>query len=137
MIGTLLNNRYRLDAQIGQGGMRVVYRAHDTLLDRDVAVKVLSETALDAEGRARLLREAQAAAQLNHPNVVSVHDAGRAAQIGGTPFIVMELVDGESLRERRPQGWRRPSRSPGRCALPSSTPTRTVSSTATSSREMS
>jgi len=83
--------------------MGVVYRAHDTTLERDVAVKVLSSTTLGTEGRARLLREAQAAAQLNHPNVVSVHDAGQAAEIGGTPFIVMELVEGASLRERRPQ----------------------------------
>ena len=61
MIGTLVNNRYRLDAQIGRGGMGVVYRAHDTLLDRDVALKVLSATALNAEHRARLLPLAVAA----------------------------------------------------------------------------
>ncbi len=99
MIGKLLNDRYRLDAQLGRGGMGVVYRAHDTLLDRDVAVKVLSATALGAEGRARLLREAQAAAQLNHPNIVGVHDAGEEDSV---PFIVMELVEGESLHSRRP-----------------------------------
>ncbi|MGH2593929.1 MAG: protein kinase domain-containing protein, partial [Anaerolineae bacterium] len=99
MIGALLQGRYRLDAELGRGGMGVVYRAHDTLLDRDVAVKVLSDTKLGTEGRARLLREAQSAAQLNHPNVVSVHDAGEA---DGAPFIVMELVEGESLHARRP-----------------------------------
>jgi len=100
MFSTLLNNRYRLQTELGRGGMGVVYRAHDTLLERDVAVKVLSDTALGAESRARLLREAQAAARLNHSNIVSVYDAGQA---GGVPFIVMELVEGESLRDRRPQ----------------------------------
>ncbi|MGH2593110.1 MAG: protein kinase domain-containing protein, partial [Anaerolineae bacterium] len=99
MIGTTLQNRYRLDAELGRGGMGVVYRARDTLLDRDVAVKVLSAAALGTEGRARLLREAQSAAQLNHPNIVGVHDAGEADSV---PFIVMELVEGESLYNRRP-----------------------------------
>jgi tetratricopeptide (TPR) repeat protein len=100
-----LNERYRLDAEIGRGGMGAVYRAHDTLLKRDVAVKVLSEAGVGTEGRARLLREAQSAAQLNHPNVVSVYDAGEVDLPGleGTaPFIVMELVEGESLHTRRP-----------------------------------
>ena len=82
MHGILLNDRYRLDAEIGRGGMGVVYRAHDTLLDRDVALKLLSSSTLDAQARARLLREAQATAQLNHPHIVSVHDAGEAE---GTP----------------------------------------------------
>ncbi len=74
MISTILNERYRLNAELGRGGMGVVYRAHDTLLKRDVAVKVMSATALGTEGHARLLHEAQAAASLNHPNVVTVHD---------------------------------------------------------------
>ena len=100
MIGALLNGRYRLGAEIGRGGMGVVYRAHDTLLDRDVAVKVLLQAALDSEKRARLLGEAQAAARLNHPNVASVHDAG---ETDGSPFIAMELVDGPSLHEQRPE----------------------------------
>ena len=97
MIGTLLNERYRLDAEIGRGGMGVVYRAHDSLLDRDVAVKVLSSSGLGTEGRARLLREAQAAAGLNHPNIVSVYDAGEARapdRADALPFVVMELVEG-------------------------------------------
>jgi tetratricopeptide (TPR) repeat protein/predicted Ser/Thr protein kinase len=100
MIGTLLNNRYRLDAEIGRGGMAVVYRAQDTLLNRDVAIKIMNKAGLGTEGRARLLREAQAAAKLNHPNIVSVYDAGEA---DGSPFIVMELVEGESLHNRRPE----------------------------------
>jgi len=99
MLGTLLNDRYRLEAQLGKGGMGVVYRAYDTLLERTVAVKVLGVEGLGSEGRARLLREARAAAQLNHPNIVSIHDAGESA---GQPFIVMELVEGDSLHERRP-----------------------------------
>jgi predicted ATPase len=98
-IGMLLNARYRLEAEIGGGGMGVVYRAHDTLLGRDVAVKVLSATGLGTEGRARLLHEAQAAAGLNHPNIVTVHDVGEAE---GLPFIVMELVAGPSLYEQPP-----------------------------------
>ncbi len=100
LIGTTLQNRYRIDAELGRGGMGVVYRVHDMLLDRDVAIKMLSVAGLGSEGRARLLREAQAAARLNHPNIVSVHDAGEVDQ---APFIVMELVEGESLHTRRPQ----------------------------------
>ncbi len=103
MIGAVLNNRYRLDAELGQGGMGVVYRGHDTLLGRDVAVKLLSKAGLGTEGRARLLREAQAVAQLNHPNIVTLYDAGEAdASAGGGPFIVMELLSGVSLYERKP-----------------------------------
>jgi predicted Ser/Thr protein kinase len=98
-IGSLLRKRYRLDAEIGRGGMGVVYHGHDTLLERAVAVKVLSAASLDRESRARLLREAQAAAQLNHPNIASVYDAGEAE---GVPFIVMELVEGPSLHDRPP-----------------------------------
>ncbi len=100
MIGTLLSGRYRLDAEVGRGGMGRVYRAHDTLLERDVAVKVLLQPALDSENRARLLREAQAAAGLNHPNIASVHDAG---EVDGSPFVVMELVEGPSLHEQHPE----------------------------------
>jgi len=99
MMGTLLNNRYRLDAELGQGGMGVVYRGHDTLLERDVAVKVVRDAGLGTEGRIRLLHEARAVAQLHHPNIVTVYDAGEA---DGLPFIVMELLEGASLFERRP-----------------------------------
>jgi predicted ATPase len=95
-----LGKRYRLDSEIGRGGMAVVYRGYDTLLERHVAVKILSKTTLDRESRARLLREAQAAAQLSHPNLASIHDAGEA---GGVPFIVMELVEGPSLHDRPPR----------------------------------
>ncbi len=100
MVGQILNERYRLEAELGQGGMGVVYRAHDMLLDRDVAAKVLSKSNLGTQGRARLLREAQSAARLNHPNIVAVYDAGEA---DGLSFIVMELVEGESLYKRGSQ----------------------------------
>lgn len=97
--GALLHNRYRIESELGRGGVGVVYRAHDTLLDRAVAIKVLGETAGGTEGRARLLREAQAVAKLDHPHIVPVYDVG---EINDTPFIVMQLVVGQSLRETGP-----------------------------------
>jgi len=100
MIGQLLNGRYRLDAELGRGAMGIVYRGHDSLLDRDVAVKVLSAEVLNAETRARLLREARAAAQLRHPNIVPVFDAG---EVDGMPYVVMEL-EGPSLHDQPPGG---------------------------------
>jgi tetratricopeptide (TPR) repeat protein len=100
MIGEVLNQRYRLDAELGRGGMGVVYRGHDLLLERDVAVKMISQAGLGTESRVRLLREAQAVAQLNHPNIITLYDAGEAV---GATYIVMELLDGHSLYERRPQ----------------------------------
>jgi non-specific serine/threonine protein kinase len=102
LVGALVSNRYHLDAELGHGGMGVVFRAHDTLLDRDVAVKVLTATGLGSEGRARLLHEARAAAQLNHPNIVSVYDVGEAERV---PFIVMEFVEGASLHGRWPAAF--------------------------------
>jgi serine/threonine protein kinase/tetratricopeptide (TPR) repeat protein len=100
MISTLLQNRYRLDAELGRGAMGLIYRGYDVLLERVVAIKVLTESGLGSAGRARLLREAQAVARLNHPNIVSLYDAGEA---NGTPYLVMELVDGDSLRDRPPR----------------------------------
>ena len=99
MIGAVLNDRYRLDAELGQGAMGAVYRAHDNVLDRAVAVKVLSVAALGSAGRARLLHEAQAIAQLDHPNIVSVYDAGES---NGSPYLVMQLVEGHSLHDQPP-----------------------------------
>jgi len=100
MIGSLLHDRYRIDAELGRGGMGAVFRAHDTVLDRNVAVKLLTESGLGTEGRKRMLREAQAIAKLNHPNIVQVHDAG---QLDETPYIVMELVQGQSLHDHPPR----------------------------------
>jgi ABC-type oligopeptide transport system substrate-binding subunit/predicted Ser/Thr protein kinase len=97
-VGDLLQDRYRLEAEIGQGGMGIVYRAHDQLLDRSIAIKLMNKADFDSQGRSRLLDEARTAAKLNHPNIVSVHDAG---EIDGTPFIVMEFVEGTSLHDRK------------------------------------
>jgi tetratricopeptide (TPR) repeat protein len=101
MENQLLNHRYRLEAEIGRGGMGIVYRAQDTLLNRPVAVKLLATDTLGTEGRARLLHEAQAAARLNHPNIITIYDAG---EYEDASYIIMELLAGESLYDRRPQG---------------------------------
>ncbi len=96
-VPTLLAGRYRLLGSIGHGGMADVQRAHDEQLDREVAVKILhARYSDDPNFLLRFRREAQSAASLNHPNIVSVYDAGEAE---GRPFIVMELVRGRSLRE--------------------------------------
>ncbi|HET7375901.1 MAG TPA: serine/threonine-protein kinase, partial [Anaerolineae bacterium] len=101
MIGSTLQNRYRIDVELGQGGMGTVYRAHDMLLDRPIALKVLNKAGrLDSVGRARLAYEAQAVAKLNHPNIVSIYDAGEQDE---SPYIVMELVEGHSLRDHKPK----------------------------------
>jgi tetratricopeptide (TPR) repeat protein len=97
--GAVLRQRYRLDSEIGRGGMGIVYRATDLELMREVAVKVLPETASSPDARQRLIREARAAAALNHPHIISVHDVGEAE---GVPFFVMELVHGPSLAQSRP-----------------------------------
>jgi len=90
-------NRYELGAEIGRGGMADVYLGHDAMLDRRVAVKVLSPAfADDPVNRERFRREAQAVASLNHPNIVAVYDWGEEA---GTSFIVMEYVPGQTLRD--------------------------------------
>ncbi len=94
MIGTVVQDRYRIDAELGRGGMGVVYRAHDLSLDRGVAIKVLLETGLNEQGKARLWREAQSVARLNHPNIVDIYDVGQA---NGAPFLVMELVSGAKV----------------------------------------
>ncbi len=96
--GAVLRQRYQLDSEIGRGGMGVVYRATDLELMREVAVKVVSETA-SSDARQRLIREARAAAALNHPHIVSIHDVGESQ---GAPFLVMELVDGPSLAKSPP-----------------------------------
>jgi len=94
-IGTILGGRYRLVELLGQGGMATIFRAHDNQLNRDVAVKLLRpEYGRDPDFGSRFRQEAQNAASLNHPNIVSVYDYGQDA---AGPFIVMELVEGEDL----------------------------------------
>jgi serine/threonine protein kinase len=98
---------YELVAPLGEGGMGVVYRARDTRLDREVAIKVLPEAfANDANRRARFEREAKAVAALSHPNILAIHDYGTHESV---TYSVMELLEGETLRDRLTQGplpWR-------------------------------
>jgi WD40 repeat protein len=99
--GTRLR-QYEILAAIGAGGMGEVYRAHDTNLDRDVAIKVLPPgVADDAHSLARLEREAKAVASLSHPNIMAVYDFGSE---NDTTFLVCELLDGETLRSRLDDG---------------------------------
>jgi serine/threonine-protein kinase len=98
LVGTLLSGRYRLDAQIGAGGMSTVYRAFDTTLERTVAVKLMHrEIASDSDQLERFRREARAVAQFSHPHIVGVIDAG---EDDGRPYIVFEYVEGETLKDR-------------------------------------
>ena len=95
---TVLNDRYELGATLGAGGMARVVEAHDRVLDRRVAVKLLrDDIATDPSIRERFLREARTAAKFNHPNAVAVYDTG---QDGRQPWIVMELIRGEDLSRR-------------------------------------
>jgi len=93
---------YKILERIGAGGMGEVYRAHDATLKRDVAIKVLPEYwSRDPERLRRFEQEAQATAALNHPNIVSIFHVG---QFNGSPYIVTELLHGETLRERLRHG---------------------------------
>ena len=90
-----LNGRYRIDGKVGEGGMAIVYRGWDTVLNRVVAIKVLREQyAVNQQFLARFRREAQAAAGLAHPNIVNVYDVGRDGEMW---YIVQELIDGTDL----------------------------------------
>ncbi|MET7705288.1 protein kinase [Micromonospora sp. NPDC005413] len=105
--GRLLARRYRLLDQIGAGGMSVIWRARDEVLDRVVALKVLAPSlAADARFRGMVREEARAAAQLVHPHVTSVHDYGETVAPDGsiTSFVVMELLSGEELELRLTEG---------------------------------
>jgi serine/threonine-protein kinase len=99
MIGQTIS-QYRIIGQLGEGGMGVVYLAEDTLLGRRVAMKFLSTTT--KEYRARFLREARAVSALTHPNIATVFNYGETAE--GQPYIVMELIKGESLSDKLRQG---------------------------------
>ncbi len=95
MIGQTLD-QYRIVAQLGEGGMGVVYRARDEVLNRDVALKLLAPGALDKVGRGHLLREAQTASSLSHPNICTIHQVGHT---GNDFYVVMELIEGRSLSD--------------------------------------
>jgi len=110
VLGSLIGGRYRLDAVIGRGGMSTVYRAFDTVLERPVAIKLMhASVAADSAQLERFRREARLVAQLSHPNVVTVIDAGEEAERGAedapggarssTPYIVFECVEGETLKD--------------------------------------
>ena len=129
---------YRVDAKLGAGGMGEVFRAHDTKLGRDVAIKVLPAlVGRDPDRRARFEREARILATLNHPNIASIYGLEDA---DGSPVLVLELVEGEALAERLartqatgPPGWpsARPWRSRGRSPMRSTPRTTRASCTAT------
>src|ERR1700687_899954 len=87
---------YEIVAPIGAGGMGEVYRAHDTRLRRDVAIKVLPDAIARGAAWERFEREARAASALSHPHICAVYDVGEA---DGRPFLVMELLEGKTLRD--------------------------------------
>src|SRR5215216_3779998 len=97
MVGEVLADRYELEELVGTGGMSSVYKAHDRLLDRDVALKVLHQQYTDDDEYVeRFRREARAVAALSHPNIVTVIDRG---EHGGRQFIVFEYVEGDNLKQ--------------------------------------
>ncbi len=95
MIGQNLSNRYSIKSELGRGGMGVVYRASDPLLNRDVAIKLIPPTLLNPETEQRFQREAQLVAQMDHPAVVPIFDFGKHE---GSLFFVMPVVEGTNLR---------------------------------------
>ncbi len=106
LLGTTLSQRYRLEARIGAGGMSTVYRALDETLQRRVAIKLMNrEVVADSAQLERFRREARAVAQLSHPHIVGVIDAGEDER---RPYIVFEYVEGETLKERIRRGGRLP-----------------------------
>ncbi|HEX9764433.1 MAG TPA: serine/threonine-protein kinase, partial [Candidatus Acidoferrales bacterium] len=106
MIGQTISH-YRITAKLGEGGMGAVYRAEDTKLQREVALKFLpGDLAADPEARKRLVKEARAASRLNHPNIGTIYEVNDE---GDLPFIAMELVKGESLKQMLQRGALRPA----------------------------
>jgi eukaryotic-like serine/threonine-protein kinase len=95
--------RYRILGQLGQGAMGTVYRARDESLERDVALKVMALGQADADARARFLREARAAARLQHPNIVTIYELGEHE---GSPFMALELLEGIDLQRAIEDGIR-------------------------------
>jgi serine/threonine protein kinase len=101
VIGTTVS-KYRILAKLGEGGMGAVYRAEDERLGRQVALKLLPALgSADAGARTRMLEEARAVSRLEHPNICTLYEFDEA---NGQPFIAMQLVEGESLREAISRG---------------------------------
>jgi serine/threonine protein kinase/tetratricopeptide (TPR) repeat protein len=92
---------YAITGKLGEGGMGIVYSANDTRLNRTVALKMILDSGDDEDSRKRFLREAQAAARVTHPNICRIYDIG---EIDGRPFLVMELLEGESISDRLKRG---------------------------------
>src|SRR5258708_22432342 len=102
--GTMIGP-YRLEEIVGEGGMGVVWRATDTKLNRPVAIKFLYHDLADAAARRRFQREAQTASSLNHPHIVTVHDAG---EVDDRQYLVMEFAGGGTLKgwaKKGKRGW--------------------------------
>jgi len=133
----LIAERYAVERELGHGGMGRVFVAHDRKLARNVAIKVLAPGAHNEEALRRFEQEARAAGSLNHPNILAVYDIGSHE---GGPYIVSELLEGGTLRQRmagKPMPGRRQSTSPCNWRRGSPPRTRRASSTATSSRRTS
>ena len=134
---TMVDGRYRAVKRLGSGGMAEVWCVEDEVLGRRVALKLLGGRFVDdPEFRERFRREAQAAAGLTHPNIVGIYDR---SEWDGMPYIAMELVDGQTLKElvtraRAAAARRRDRLSPSRSCARSATRTGAGSCTATSSR---
>lgn len=106
MIGETLGH-YRIESKLGEGGMGAVSKAHDTHLDRPVAIKVLiPDKVADPARKQRFVQEAKAASALNHPNIVTVHDISAER---GVDYLVMEYIEGSTLGDRIPPKGLRPA----------------------------
>jgi serine/threonine protein kinase/tetratricopeptide (TPR) repeat protein len=103
---TMVGGRYRIEQEVGRGGMAVVYRAHDTRHDRPVALKVLHPEIAAALGTDRFFQEIRLAARLNHPHIVALHDSG---ELDGTLYYVMPFIDGPNLRNLMERQGRLPA----------------------------
>jgi len=112
-IGSLIAGRYHIEKPLGEGGMAVVYRARNALVDRPVAIKIMNpQLSRDPSLRERFRREAKNAASLAHPNIIEILDYGETED--GTPYLVMELLEGSTLQQMIAQG---PIAIPRACAL--------------------
>jgi len=103
---TVVGGRYKIEHEVGRGGMAVVYRAHDTRHDRPVAIKVLHPEIAAGIGTTRFFQEIRLAARLNHPHIIALHDSG---ETDGTLYYVMPFIDGDNLRARLDRQGRLPA----------------------------